>query len=85
MGTIGGCFGLLLARRWKAGVSLTGRRLTALLPLLAAPVLLMPDSNGHWVLLQPVLAGFALLFGVPGCLREWRATRGVSESHADSH
>jgi membrane-associated phospholipid phosphatase len=85
LGWIGGCIGLLLARRWDAGVSRTGRRLTALLPLVAAPVLLLPDSSGHWVLLQPVLAGFALLFGVPGCIREWRATRGVSESHADSH
>jgi membrane-associated phospholipid phosphatase len=85
LGWIGGCVGLLLARRWDVGVSRTGRRLTALLPLVAAVALLLPDSSGHWVLLQPVLAGVALLFGVPGCIREWRATGGVSESQADSH
>jgi membrane-associated phospholipid phosphatase len=85
LGWIGGCLGLLLARHWDAGVSRTGRRLIALLPLVAAIVLLLPDSGGRWVLLQPVLAGVALLFGVPRALREWRATGDVSESQADSH
>jgi len=38
-------------------------------------VLLVPDKEGGWVLVRPLLAAVALLWGLPGLVREWRATR----------
>jgi membrane-associated phospholipid phosphatase len=73
LGWICASAGLHLAARWSFGMKPAGRVVSALLPLLGALALLLPDEHGSWILVQPVLGLGALLVGLPAFVRMCRS------------
>ena len=74
IGWAGACVAVVIAHRWRWGVSIRGQKVTAILLLCAGGVMLWGHDTGYadtaWM--QRVLAFLSLAVAITGLIRVWR-------------